>query len=244
MANCTEVRGTFEFHDDFYQKHANIIEDYFKKAKLVSAYGITRLKSHKNGSFNFEAIGRWSMETDLHWVFEPVNGQDEMNNGQTVEEAFKELWSAMDTERACVEFEYTDYDSGTRTKQYVEATIMTAIEPEKDAMFDVTDYEASDMDTDEHSLIEAGDEEGIDAQKLNDSNFDKFEEKIVVPILEMLERDDIEPNDTVYTMDDVEDKILKYVRNNKSYNGGILYEHYADNDELKYWYDTELKRLF
>lgn len=244
MANCTEVNGEFCFHDDFYQKHAKLIENYFAKAKLISAYGIDYLESHHNGNFDFTAIGRWSMESDLHWVFEPVNGKDKMDNGQTVQEAFKELWDTMDKENACVEFEYTDYDSGMATKQSVEATIMVAAKPEKDNMFDVTDYEAEDMDTDEYSLIVDGDEEGIDAQDLSDSDFDEFEDKIARPVLEMLEKDNIEPKDGEYTIDDVDDKILDYVRGNEYYNGGILLSHFDDEDLLKVWYEEELKRLF
>ena len=96
MANCTDARGEFSFEDDFYKQNQELIENYFNKAKLNAAYGITNVFTNHDGSFRFEAIGRWSMDNILPWCL----AVDTKSNLFPV---FNTLFDKLNKAKSCVE---------------------------------------------------------------------------------------------------------------------------------------------
>ncbi|QNQ82967.1 hypothetical protein FP435_00240 (plasmid) [Lactobacillus sp. PV037] len=77
MANLSEANGTFSFEKNFYSKHQDLIDEYFKLAKesLIGEYGIYITKNNFDGSFDFDGIGRNSMYNTLSWCLAPASYQ-------------------------------------------------------------------------------------------------------------------------------------------------------------------------
>lgn len=162
MANATEVEGTFSFDEDFYKKNSKIIERYFDNAYLAGDYGIDDVNSNGDGSFDFDAIGRWSMEDILEWCLSPQN-RLAIDHDKSVIDMYKDLLSAMRKADATVTFDYTDYDSGNF---YVKETDVIRARKEAKLTPNGCDFvkvssNCEDLDMDDKTLIDNELEDGI-----------------------------------------------------------------------------------
>lgn len=235
MANCTDAQGTFTFNTDFYNKHETLLEDYFNIDNTIFAatYGITDLYSEGDGSFQFAATGRWSMENILSWCLMPIN--DNQQNSKAYKQ-YQQILDFMRKENAKIDFDYTDYGIEWRIAQ--KAVLCANSDQTKNQLI-VKSIDTKDLPMDEYSLISADLEDGIDVIDLNDSSDEELTKDIIKPLMPILQKHGIN-----LTLDQATNKVINYVNNNKQYQGGIIYTHYADQICLNDWYKDDLYKAF
>lgn len=237
MANSTEVKGTFEFNGDFYKKEHTIIDKYFEKAKLCVDYGIEYIENNLDGSFDFEAIGRWSMENILPWCFKPFNGDKQFNEKHTIEDAYEYLLKQMKAENTSVSFFYTDYDSGMNWRKEVDAMITPTQKREENHDFDVTINSEDELGTDERSLIEDDTEEGILIEDIEPKDL----HDIAVNLAIFVNND---PECNPVKIMDMKKRFIDYITNEPAYNGGFYAYHFDTKDDLYDWYELDFRNQF
>lgn len=237
MANCTDAQGTFTFNTDFYNKHEALLEDYFDTDNTIfaEAYGITDLYSEGDGSFKFAATGRWSMESILPWCLMPVD--DNQQNIKAYKQ-YQQIVDFMRKENAKVDFDYTDYDPGMEWYVTQKVVLCADSDPTNDQLV-VKSIDNKDLPMDEYSLISANLEDGIDVIDLNDSSEEELTKNIIEPLMPILQKHGIK-----LTLDQATDKVINYVGHDKQYQGGIIYNHYADQTCLNDWYKNDLNKAF
>lgn len=217
MANITEVTGTFTFNKDFYEKHKDLIEKYLDYAILNAAYGITAVNSHGDGEFDFDADGRWSMEDILDWCLSPQNSKEKVDD-TTVKDMYRKLITAMRKENAQIDFDYTDYDPGNFFIK--EHDIVSAKDTDK---FDKNDedleheqVDQEDLGTDDKSLIEHDQEEGIIVD-----NTDKYTQNVIDDIIDELTKYIQITTGNKVNKPILRNKFIDFVDHSEPLNGGF-----------------------
>ena len=226
MANCTDAHGEFSFEDDFYKQNQELIENYFNKAKLSAAYGITNVFTNHDGSFRFEAIGRWSIDNILPWCL----AVDTKSNLFPI---FNTLFDKLSKAQSCVEFEYEDYDPGMEWRVAKTATLYPKSKTNYDDYFDFQIDSSCDLPMDDYSLIVDNVEDGLDLKNANDSTVDVLDKTVSTPIKKELGIN--------YSIDNISQKIIDFVNSHKEYNGGLLLSRVEDPIEAVDWYLKNVK---
>lgn len=234
MANITDAQGKFTFNSDFYKANQNLIDSYFHNAKLGTYYGIFSLVNNHDGSFNFEANGRWSMQNTLKWCLTPLDSESQP--------IFDNLFDKLRNHNQIIMFDYEDYDPAMdwREHQMIAITPALCTKPEENYFFDIINTTTEDLPTDEFSLINDNVEDGINVKDANDTTYPIIH-NIIIKLVTYLDSDKTKQN---YKIKDVKDKFFDYINHDPHYLGGFLEEHYDDNDNLKDWYNEEFSKLF
>lgn len=217
MANLTQVAGTFNFDKDFYQKNKALIDKYFGYATLNADYGIADVNNEENGTFDFYANGRWSMENILDWCFAPQNGE-EIVDDKTINELYRKLVTAMRKAHAEVLFDYTDYDSGNFFIK--ESDIVTAKNTDtfdkNGEDFDHQQVDQEDLGMDDKSLIENDQEEGIIVD-----NTDQYTQNVINDIIDVLTKYIELTTGNKVNKPTLRNKFIDFVDRNEPLNGGF-----------------------
>lgn len=234
MANVTDAIGTFTFNSDFYKENQDLIDAYFHNAKLGMNYGIFSLVNNHDGSFNFEANGRWSMQNTLKWCLTPLDSESQP--------IFDELFNKLRNRNQIIMFDYNDYDPAMGWREHQMVAISPALQPKpkENYFFDINSETTEDLPTDEFSLIDDNVEDGINIKDANDTAYPIIH-SIIIKLVTYLNNDKAKQD---YKIKDVEDKFFDYINHDPHYRGGFLEEHYDNNDNLKDWYDEEFSKLF
>ena len=155
MANISSACGTFWFNDEFQKKHAQLIQEYFDKAKLDEFYGIY-INDSDNGVFDFSGDGRWSMDNTLPWALCPIAD----SNSDHVKRLYYKLYKAMQKEKAVVTFDFDDYESGVQFNVHEIVEVTAWDDPDSDQPFKLNIKVEKDLGFDDATLINQGREDG------------------------------------------------------------------------------------
>lgn len=234
MANITDAFGEFVFDEDFYNENRQLINNYFTKAKLGQYYGIYQVHNNGDGTFTFNANGRWSMSNTLSWCLTPVNAD--------AKALFDEFFNALTKARETISFDYTDYNPAMVWYKHIHAVIAPRKTPndKTSEYFDIVQIEEEDLPTDEETLLDDAVEPGIYINA-NDRRTARIWHSIIINLTQFVNQDQ---HKQMYKISDVKTKFDNYINNNPQYNGAFLETHYEDPDDLKYWYNTEFSKQF
>lgn len=240
MANQTDVKGTFTFEQGFYDRNAELIEDYFENAELANEYGITWISSCGAGEFQFEAYGKWSFVQNLAWCFVPVE-----ESPKNIVDQFHELFVRMLEAKTKVKFDYAEFDPDMKTLKHTTVSVYPATQCDHTNPFWFSissDLKTEDLPHDEHALIDSGFETGIllddDSEDIPWSGISKLKNEIAPKITQLLTDKGIYPTD--YPASKISKKLCNYILTDSKYRGGILDTHFEDEDSINDWIANDL----
>lgn len=119
----SKIQGIFRFENNFYKNNKNLIEDYFKKAKLPH---LKEVKSQRNGIFTFNSNDFKDLDAFDHflsyWML-PDNYNDWFRVGIKVNEVCSAVLRKLQQSHSIVTFDIYYQDDNLKARKMTKLAV-------------------------------------------------------------------------------------------------------------------------